>query len=289
MAGPEDGLDGALIVAELVKDYPRPGKGICSYFLPSWRQGSIRALDGVSFEVRRGSVFGLLGTNGAGKTTLIKIAYNLLLPTSGTILVLGANPLRYGRRIRSRMGMVISEERSFYWRLTGRRNLGFFAALHNMDPRSAARRIEELGELLGISEYLDVPFSDYSAGMRQKTAVARALLHDPEVLLLDEPTRSLSPEAAYPLHDFIRHRLVEERGKTVLLATQDMNEAERLCEDIAILHRGRILYLGPLAGLTERGRQKLGDGASLADIFVDLVGKDDLVMGKDQAGREDPG
>ena len=275
MADEIDGVELALKVTELVKDYPRPSRGWRSFFLPSWKQGAIRALDGVSLDVRRGSVFGLLGTNGAGKTTLIKICYNLLVPTSGSVQVLGEDPLHHGRRIRSRMGMVNSEERSFYWRLSGRRNLEFFASLHDMDGVSTARRIEELGELTGISAYLDVPFSDYSSGMRQKAAVARALLHDPQVLLMDEPTRSLSPDAAYPLQDFIRKELVETRGKAVLLATQDMDEAERLCEDVALLHRGRLLYLGTLAALLERGGRELGEGAGLGDIFVELVRRAD--------------
>jgi ABC-type multidrug transport system ATPase subunit len=269
----------ALSVSALVKDYPRPPVGWRSFFLPSWKQGSIRALDGVSFTVRRGSVFGLLGTNGAGKTTLIKICYNLLVPTSGSVLVLGEDPLHHGRGIRGRMGMVNSEERSFYWRLSGRRNLEFFAALHDMDRAAADRRIAELGVLTGISEYLDVPFSDYSTGMRQKTAVARALLHDPEVLLMDEPTRSLSPDAAYPLQDFIREELVGAGGKTVLLATQDMDEAERLCDDVALLHRGRLLYLGTLTGLLELGHRELGEGSGLGDIFVELVRRADRAEG----------
>ena len=264
----------AITVTEVVKDYPRPSRGLRSFFLPTWKQGSIRALDGVSLRVGHGSIFGLLGTNGAGKTTLIKIIFNLLIPTSGSVQVLGQDPLHHGRAVRSRMGMVNSEERSFYWRISGRRNLEFFAALHDMDHGSTSRRIEELGELTGISEFLDVPFSDYSSGMRQKTAVARALLHDPEVLLLDEPTHSLSPEAAYPLQDFIRDELVGKRGKTVFLATQDMNEAERMCDDVGVLHRGRLLYLGALAGLLERGRRELGDGAGLGEIFVELVRKE---------------
>ncbi len=266
----------AIEVAQLTKDYPRPGKGLLSFFLPSWNQDVIRALDGVTFNVRRGSVFGLLGTNGAGKTTLIKIAYNLLLPTSGTVLVLGENPMRQGVKIRRRMGMVNSEERSFYWRLSGRRNLEFYSSLHGMNRNLAYKRINELGELLDM-DYLDVPFSDYSTGMRQKTAIARALLHDPEVLLMDEPTRSLSPEAAYPLQDFIRQELVAQRGKTVLLATQDMSEAERLCDDIAIIDVGHLVYLGSLAALMEQGRRKLGQDAGLGDIFVDLVGREEAL------------
>ncbi|OFW58049.1 MAG: hypothetical protein A2Y75_12400 [Candidatus Solincola sediminis] len=226
----------------------------------------------MSFDVRRGSIFGLLGTNGAGKTTLIKIAYNLLLPTSGSVLVLGANPMQQGIKIRRRMGMVNSEERSFYWRLSGRHNLEFFSSLHGLNHSFAAKRIDELGELLDM-DYLDVPFSDYSSGMRQKAAIARALLHDPEVLLMDEPTRSLSPEAAYPLQDFIRKELVAERGKAVLLATQDMAEAERLCEDVAIIDKGNMVFLGALNELMRQGRDRLGQDAGLGDIFVDLVGR----------------
>jgi ABC-2 type transport system ATP-binding protein len=271
MVDSSDNPQDAIVVSDLVKDYPRPGKGFLSFFAPTWRQEKIRALGGVSFKVRRGSIFGLLGTNGAGKTTLIKIIYNLLIPTSGGVLVQGEDPLHHGRKIRSRMGMVNSEERSFYWRISGQRNLEFWASLNDMDSSSASRRIEELGELLHISDFLDVPFSDYSTGMRQKTAVARALLHDPEILLMDEPTRSLSPEAAFPLQDFILQELVQERGKTVLLATQDMNEAERMCDDIAIIHTGRLLYLGPLTELMRQGKRELGEEAGLAEIFVDLV------------------
>ena len=253
----------------MIKDYPRPGSGARSFFLPYRGREKVRALDGVSMAVPRGGIFGLLGTNGAGKTTLMKIAFGLLLPTSGTVEVLGEDPGR--REVRARMGMVLGEERSFYWRLSGRRNLEFFAALHDMDRAAVAARIEEFASLLGMSPYLDAPFSDYSAGMRQKAAVARALLHDPEVLFLDEPTRSLSPEAAYPLRDFIARELVEKRGKSVVLATQDMEEAEKLCRKVGILHRGRLLYLGTMKGLLEEGRGRLGAEARLGDVFVDLV------------------
>lgn len=259
----------AVMARDLVKDYPRPRRGVWSFFAPSWRQERVRALDGVSLAVPEGSVFGLLGTNGAGKTTFMKIAFGLLLPTSGSVEVLGQDPARGG--VRARMGMVLGEERSFYWRLSGRRNLEFFAALHGMERAAAAARIEELSDLLEMSPYLDAPFSDYSAGMRQKAAVARALLHDPELLFMDEPTRSLSPEAAYPLREFIARELVEKRGKTVVLATQDMEEAEGLCREVGIMHHGRFLYLGPMRRLLENGRERLGEGAKLGDVFVDLV------------------
>jgi ABC-2 type transport system ATP-binding protein len=178
--------------------------------------------------------------------------------------------------------MAIGEERSFYWRLTGRQNLEFFASLQGMGARATAERTRELAELLGLEEVLDVPFSDYSAGMRQRMALARALLHDPDLLLLDEPTRSLSPEAALPLQDFIREELAGKRGKTVLLATQDMREAERLCRDVVLLHRGHVLYAGPLSGLLEEGRRELGADAALEDIYIHK-----MVSGEDGCRRSD--
>lgn len=261
-----------LEIVDLVKEFPRPGRGLRSYLQPGWRRGKVRALDGVSFCVSGGSIFGILGTNGAGKTTLLRIIMNLLLPTSGKVTVMGRELERNDYRYRRQLGMASGEERSFYWRLTGRRNLEFFASLQGLERRVASRRIDDVARLLGLEENLDVPFSDYSAGMRQRMSLARALLHDPEILLLDEPTRSLSPETALPLQDFIRRRLVEERGKTVLLATQDMREAERLCRELVLLDRGRILYAGPLDELMERGKGELGEDARLEDIFVALVG-----------------
>ncbi len=265
----------ALEVIDLVKDYPRAAPGLRSFFLPSGRQAKVRALDGVSFTIDHGRVCGLLGTNGAGKTTLIKIVMNLLFPTSGTVRVMGREIGKRDTGARSGLGLVISEERSFYWRLTGRRNLEFFAALQGLDARTAARRIHELGELLDMREYLDVPFSDYSSGMRQRMALARALLHDPRLLLLDEPTRSLSPETAIPLQEFIRDHLVRKEGKTVLLATQDMREAERLCQEVVVLHRGRVVFSGTLTHLLEEGRRELGAGADLTDVFILMVGRAD--------------
>lgn len=266
--------EAALQVMGLVKEFPRPVEGLRAFFPSSRRRGKVRALDGVSFSVTGGNVFGILGTNGAGKTTLLRIIMNLLLPTSGKVMVMGRELKRNDYRYRRRLGMATGEERSFYWRLTGRRNLEFFASLLDLERHVASRRIEEVGILLGLAEYLDVPFSDYSAGMRQRMSLARALLHDPEILLLDEPTRSLSPETALPLQDFIRRKLVEERGKTVLLATQDMREAERLCHELVLLHRGQLLYAGPLEELLKRGREELGAEARLEDIFVAMVSEE---------------
>lgn len=264
-------LEIALEVRDLVKDFPRPAPGLHSFLLPGWRQGKVRALDGVTFSVRAGVVFGILGTNGAGKTTLLRIIMNLLLPSSGRVTILGHEVGKNDFAFRARLGFSSGEERSFYWRLTGRKNLEFFASLQGMRPREADRRITQLGQLLGLVEYLDVPFSDYSTGMRQRMSLARALLHDPDILLLDEPTRSLSPETALPLQDFILRRLVGEEGKTVLLATQDMREAQRLCRELVLLDRGRVLYAGSLDELLREGRGELGEGADLEQIYVAKV------------------
>lgn len=260
-----------LEVRDLVKDFPRPAPGLRSFFLPAGRQDKVRALGGVTFSVRGSSVHGILGTNGAGKTTLLRIIMNLLLPTSGKVTVMGREVGRNDFAYRDRLGMSSGEERSFYWRLSGRKNLEFFASLQGMGTRESARRILELADLLGLREYLDVPFSDYSAGMRQRMSLARALLHDPDILLLDEPTRSLSPETARPLQDFILRHLVEEEGKTVLLATQDMREAERMCRELVLLDRGMVLYAGSLEELLREGRRKLGEGSHLEDIYIHKV------------------
>jgi ABC-2 type transport system ATP-binding protein len=276
--------EAAVEVRGLVKEYPLlPEKALAAFLFP-WKRGWLRALDGVSLEVRRGSVFGILGTNGAGKTTLLKILYGLLLPTAGSVEVLGLDPAREGKKLRSRAGMVTGDERSFYWRLTLRQNLQFFASLHGLDPRSAAARIERTAVLLGLENLLSMPFSDLSSGMRQRAAVARALLHDPELLIMDEPTRSLSPETALPLQNFFRTELVEKGGKTLVVATQNMDEARRLCDDVAVLHRGRILFMGTLPTLLEEGKKRLGRDAVLSDIFVDLVKEEETGAEGGEAG-----
>lgn len=253
----------------LVMEYPRRG-GRDERGRPR-RRGVVRALDGVDLRVERGEALGLVGTNGAGKTTLIKLAAGLLLPTAGSIKVCGRDSRGEGRELRRLTGLVTADERSFYWRLSPRRNLEFFAALHGMAPGPASRRIGELGELLGMQGFLDIPFSDLSSGMRQRVALARGLLHDPPVLLLDEPTHSLSPEAALDA-DRILRRLKEEGHKAVLLATQSPEEARRLCDRLCLMHAGRILYCGELQGLrVEAERQGIDADLPLDELFAALL------------------
>jgi len=206
----------------------------------------ITALENINIRVKKGEVFGLLGPNGAGKTTLIKTLCTLLLPNEGTALVNGYDILKEEREVRRSIGYVVNDERSFYWRLTGRRNLEFFAILNNLAPNWTNRRIGEVLRLVGLETNEDKRVKDYSTGMKQKLAIARGMLCDPEVLFMDEPTRSLDPVIAKSLRDFIRKNIVEGQGKTVFLSTHNLGEAEDLCDRIAIIDRGKIKACGTL-------------------------------------------
>jgi len=222
--------------------------------LHPFRKRRIIAVCDVNLKVRRQEIVGLLGPNGAGKTTLLKLLSTLVLPTRGTALINGYDLLKDAKRIKSEVGIVISEERSFYWRLTGRQNLEFFASLYNLTKDQARRRIEEVLELLDLKDAADTMFMRYSTGMKQKLSIARGLLSDPAILLLDEPTKSLDPIAAQNLRRFIREEIVQRQGRTVVFATHQLQEAEELCDRIAIIDKGRIKAFGTL----EKIRRSLG-------------------------------
>ncbi|HXH28698.1 MAG TPA: ABC transporter ATP-binding protein, partial [Candidatus Polarisedimenticolia bacterium] len=217
---------------------------------PFGRAERVRGLRGVDVEVRAGEIYGLLGPNGAGKTTLLKILAGLVLPTEGRALVQGIDVALDDRLVKRRIGFVTSDERSFYWRLTGRENLRFFARLYDLAPGVALRRTDALIDVVELGADADRPFMSYSSGMKQRLAIARGLLHDPPVLCLDEPTRSLDPIASKHLRRFVIDRLNRGAGKTILLATHNLTEAEELCTRLAILDRGRVLRQGSLAEIT---------------------------------------
>jgi ABC-2 type transport system ATP-binding protein len=239
---PKDVPSPVIEVRGLVKRYPQ-ARRYREMLLHPFRKKEITALDGIGLTVERGEVFGLLGPNGAGKTTFVKILATLVLPTEGTVCVEGRNVETDGRQIRQRVGYVVSEERSFYWRLTGRQNLRFYAALNNAVGKRSEDRIEEIMRLVGLRDALDRRFLEYSAGMRQRLAIARGLFTRPRLLLLDEPTRALDPVAARDLRRFIRQDLAD-RGRTVVLATHNLREAEELCDRVAVLNGGRIVTCG---------------------------------------------
>jgi ABC-2 type transport system ATP-binding protein len=217
---------------------------------PLGRAERVRGLSGVSFEVEAGEIYGLLGPNGAGKTTLLKILAGLVLPSEGRALVQGIDVGLDDRAVKRRIGFVTSDERSFYWRLTGRENLRFFARLYDLAPATVLQRTDELIDVVELGADADRPFMSYSSGMKQRLAIARGLLHDPPVLCLDEPTRSLDPIASKHLRRFVVDRLNRLEGKTILLATHNLAEAEELCGRLAILDRGRLLRRGSVAEIT---------------------------------------
>jgi len=229
----------------------------------------LTTLDGVNIRVREGEVLGLLGPNGAGKSTLIKILCTLILPSEGNAYVNGYDVVKEGQKARSSIGFITTDERSFYWRLSGRENLQFFATLHNLPQTQVKARVEELLDVVRLKNRADEPFLNYSAGMKQRMAIARGLLNDPKVLFMDEPTRSLDPGAAKSLRDFIKEHIVGERGKTVFISTHQLDEAEQLCDRVAILDEGRIKVQGSPAEL----KGSLSEGSSLCDVFSFYTGK----------------
>jgi ABC-2 type transport system ATP-binding protein len=208
------------------------------------------ALRGLSFEVRRGELFGLLGPNGAGKTTTVKILATLLLPTSGSARVLGIDVTRDPMAIRRRIGFVFGGDRGLYTRLSGLDNLRYFADLYRIPPRVAGPRIARLLKAHGLEGREHDTVERYSRGMKQRLHLARGLLNDPDVLFLDEPTIGLDPVGARDLRALVR-RLADE-GKTIFLTTHYMLEADAICDRIAVVNHGTIVAQGTPAELKRR-------------------------------------
>lgn len=199
------------------------------------------AVDGISFQVNSGELFGLLGPNGAGKTTTVKMLTTLLLPTSGTAKVLGYDIVDDPDPVRGRIGFIFGGERGLYWRLSGQDNLRYFASLYHVDPDVSRDRIPFLLELVGLKDRAQEKVEGYSRGMKQRLHIARTLLHQPEVLFLDEPTIGLDPVGARELRQVIRN--LQEEKKTILLTTHYMFEADALCDRIAVINHGKIIAL----------------------------------------------
>ena len=202
----------------------------------------IEAVRGIDFEVPAGELFGLLGPNGAGKTTTIKMLITLLIPTAGSARVLGLDVVQHAHEVRKRIGYVFGGERGVYERLSGYDNLRYFAELYGVPAGEQRRRIEELLEVVGLKGREHERAEGYSRGMKQRLHVARGLLHDPDVIFLDEPTIGLDPVGARDVRATIAS--LTEAGKTVLLTTHYMFEADALCDRIAVISQGRIVAEG---------------------------------------------
>lgn len=205
------------------------------------KRKEIIALDGIDLSIRSGELFGLLGPNGAGKTTLTRILATILLPTSGTAQVFGLDVARSAREIRPRIGLVFGGERGLYSRLSGRDNLQYFADLYQMPPGVAKQRIPQLLDMMGLTERAEERTEGYSRGMKQRLHIARGLIHDPELLFLDEPTTGLDPLAARELREVILG--LKKAGKTIFLTSHYMFEMDALCDRVAVLSQGKILVV----------------------------------------------
>jgi ABC-2 type transport system ATP-binding protein len=241
----------AVEVRHLTKVFKRP--------LPRLRRllkrpgpDEVTALRDVSIDIEEGEIFGLVGRNGQGKTTLVKSIAALIIPTSGSINAFGFDSMRDSREVKRRIGLVSSDERSFYWRLTGWQNMMFFASLYGMDADPASRRIGELFETFDLVDLGHRPFNEYSNGIKQRLALVRALLTDPPLMLLDEPTRSLDPIAAEDLRRLILDRIASTERKTVLITSHNLAEVEQLCGRVAILSRNAVRECATLDELRVR-------------------------------------
>jgi ABC-2 type transport system ATP-binding protein len=217
------------------------------------RFGELTAVDGVSFSVGDGEIVGLLGHNGAGKTTLIRVINGLLSPDGGAVRVLGHDPTTHGQLVRRATG-VLTEYPALDEFLTTHENLAVYATINGVPRHVAETRIDELLSRLGLAGKRDAPARDLSAGLKQRVALARALVHDPQVLLLDEPTTNMDPVATRGVRDLIVESS-RERGRTVLLSTHNLAEAEELCDRVAIMRFGRLLTVGAPVDL----RRTLGE------------------------------
>jgi len=224
--------------------------------------GKNQVLRGISFQAQHGEIFGLLGPNGAGKTTTLRIICTLLSPDSGTVEVVGFDTRTAPEEVRRRIG-VVTADIGVYPRLSARENIAYFAQLSEVPDRELRRRVDAVIERLDMGSFADQRAESLSSGQRQKVAIARAIIHDPQVLMFDEPTSNLDVLASREVREF----MVESkgRGKCVIFSTHVMHDAERLCDRITILHEGRVVASGPTAEV--RGNRR-----ELEDAFLELVG-----------------
>jgi ABC-2 type transport system ATP-binding protein len=229
------------------------------------RFGSKIAVDDVSFNVQSGEIFGFLGPNGAGKTTTIKMIVGLLQPSSGGVRVAGYDIQAQALQAKAASGYV-PDEPNLYAKLTGRELLRFVGDLYGVERGQVERRIDELLRLFDLTEAGDDTIDSYSHGMQQKTAIASALVHDPKVLVLDEPTVGLDPKSARLIKDILRQ--MAERGAAIFLSTHILEIAERMCDRIGIIYQGKVIAMGTMEELRRNGAA----GSSLEDIFLGLTG-----------------
>ncbi|HEY7374972.1 MAG TPA: ABC transporter ATP-binding protein [Polyangia bacterium] len=228
------------IVADRLSKVFHPPTGLGAMLRGRFLGSPLVALTDVSFSVAAGEIVCVMGPNGAGKSTLVRILGGLLLPSSGTARVAGADVATAGSAFRRRVAFVVGDERSFHYRVSGRANLHYFAALHGLPAPEARRRAAALLERVGLADAADRRYGEYSRGMRQRLALARGLLADPEVLLLDEPTLGLDPRGARDMRLFLRDDVIRKPGRTAIVCSNDPSEARALADRVLFLEGGRL-------------------------------------------------
>ena len=232
---------------------------------PDLHQGEVVALDGISFEVRPGEVFGLLGPNGAGKTTCLRLLSTILRPTSGTASIDGKDIVEEPDEVRARIGFL-SGTTGLYDRMTARETVEYFGRLYGLSEEQLSESIERIFTTLSIHEFADVLTIRLSTGMRQKVSIARTLVHDPPVLIFDEPTTGLDVLVARAVLDTVAR--LRDEGKCIIYSTHIMREVEKLCDRIAIIYKGQILAAGTVLELEDEHREP-----DMEELFFDLISR----------------
>ncbi|MGE5614280.1 MAG: ABC transporter ATP-binding protein [Bacillota bacterium] len=222
------------------------------------------AVDRISFKVEKGEIFGLLGENGAGKTTTLRMLATMLRPTSGQALLDGYDTVKEPEKVRARIGILFGGETGLYDRLTAYENIAYFGELNGMDKRDANERIKQLVDTFDMHEFIDKRTSKLSKGMKQKVAFARSIVHNPDIMLFDEPTSGLDVGAAREVHEFILGCRAE--GKAIIFSSHSMQEVEKLCDRIGIIHKGKLIETGTVENL--KGKY---DDDNLEEIFIRLA------------------
>lgn len=211
---------------------------------------AIQAVKDVSFSVQEGQLFGLFGSNGAGKSTIVRMLTTLLQPSSGQALVNGFDTVRQAKQVRTNIGLVTADERAFYGRLTPRQNLRFYAALQNIPRTHIADNIQRVLALFALEHKADVPFQSLSTGQKQRLNMARALIHNPPILFLDEPTKSMDVQTSDFVKSLIKHELVAKQNKTIVFISHELYEMDQFCDQVLILAEGQVRAIGSPAELS---------------------------------------
>jgi ABC-2 type transport system ATP-binding protein len=235
--------------------------------------GKFTAVDGISFDVKKGEIFGLLGPNGAGKSTTLRMLSTLARPTGGVATIGGYNIVKNDTKVRSLIG-IVSEKMIIYERLTAKENLWFFGCLFGIPKEELHKRTDELLELVNLTPFKDKPVGTFSTGMRQRMNVIRALLNEPQVLFLDEPTLGLDPQSSVEIREFIK-KLNKEKGTTIIITTHMMLDADLLCDRIAIVDHGKIIALDTSANLKKAtiGANTLIIKLEISNLTSDMLAK----------------